>query len=132
MGLFSRMFGNPESDLERAEALLAKGEVAQALKLASKVAGQADGPLLERARVTARQAQTARMKAAVEKADRCEATHPQDAIDWLEMAIDDAQALARDRGNDADSDQDVAALTTRRDALRAEEARRDSERSQSR
>ncbi len=127
MGLLSRFFGNPESDLERAEALLAKGEVAPALKLASKVAGQAEGPMLERAAALARRARTSRMEAAIEKADRCEATHPQDAIDWLDLAIDDARALATDRGEKAEDDTDVQALVARGKALQAELKRLDSE-----
>ncbi len=125
MGLFSRMFGNAKSDLDRAEVFLENAEPSKALKLALRARDGGGGEFRSRADVLIVQARTAMVEVAVEKADRCEATHPQDATDWLEMAIEDARALAEDQV--AGAEDTVRSLTERRAALLGEMKRRDAE-----
>lgn len=107
MGFFKKMLGgDPERDLERAETLLEAGEVGRGLELALRAEKRSPEP--ERYRYAAvvtraRRAFAAEMR---EKARRsADAGHLEDAIEWLDAALEEA------------ADEDRGELETRRQEL---------------
>ncbi len=90
MGIFGRLFsGDPRRDLERAEALLAKGEARRALELAERAAKSASPVERERAATLTRRAGEALAAEALEMAARAEASeYFEDAAEWLRSALE--------------------------------------------
>jgi tetratricopeptide (TPR) repeat protein len=88
MGIFGRLFSDPQRDLDRAETLLARGEPGKALELAERAA--ADAPAqAHRARELASRAREAVVATDLERAARAEASeYWQDAADWVRSALD--------------------------------------------
>ncbi|MEM9596722.1 MAG: tetratricopeptide repeat protein, partial [Acidobacteriota bacterium] len=97
MGFFDRLFkGDPLRNLERAEALLEKGEAAEALRLATSAA-EAAGPAGEtRARDLVDRARTAAVDGYLERAQRAQDEgHFDDAAEWLQGALEHAEDARR-------------------------------------
>ncbi|MCP3961867.1 MAG: hypothetical protein GY719_28835 [bacterium] len=118
MGFLKRLLGgsdgDPRRDIERAETLLAKGEIERALELAERAAGRGSPSQEQSAADVARRARRALVDGALEKAALAESSeYFEDAAEWLETAIEHL-----------DDEPRRAELTERRAALltRAEEA----------
>ncbi len=90
MGIFGRLFsGDPRRDLERGEALLAKGEARRALELAERAAKSSSPVEQQRAAVLLSEAGEALTAEALEMAARAEASeYFEDAAEWLRSALE--------------------------------------------
>jgi len=87
MGIFGRLFQDPQRDLERAEKLLAGGEPFKALELAERAAASAAHR--PGARELASRAREAIVASDLDRADRAEASeYWEDAAEWLRSALD--------------------------------------------
>jgi len=89
MGLLRSLFGNADRDLERVESLIDDGEVSKAIDLARRLLKADGGRLREQAAKMLLRATTAAIEQAEERATAMEeAGHLDDAVEWLEGALD--------------------------------------------
>lgn len=99
MGILSKIFGgDPRKDMERARKLL-ESEPRKALELARKAAASASGPAVKRpAEELVDEARAAVVAWAEKQADRAEESeYFEDAAEWLELALDEAEGDGRAR-----------------------------------
>jgi tetratricopeptide (TPR) repeat protein len=90
MGFLSRLFASdPRRDIERAEALLEKGEAARALELARRAEERAQAPDRSHAARLAARARSALVAGALEKAELAESSeYFEDAVEWISAALE--------------------------------------------
>ncbi len=96
MGIFGKLFKDPQRDLDRADTLLARGEPGKALEFAERAAA-ADAPAQrQRAHELAARAREAVVERDLERADRAEASeYWEDAVEWLRSALDHLEGDGR-------------------------------------
>lgn len=132
MSLFDRLFRkDPRAEIARGEELLAAGrayEAIHAVRRAEAAPGFGDDPALrERARQAERRAREVLVASALAEADLMEADEEYDeAVDWVDSALEHLEALARAGAPDPGR---AEALRRRRKALR--DRRRDAGRQSS-
>jgi tetratricopeptide (TPR) repeat protein len=90
MGLLQRFFsGDPQRELERAEALLASGDVQRALEIARRTERRAPARDQERARALVERARQSLATEALQKASLAETSeYFEDAAEWVEVALE--------------------------------------------
>ncbi|MEE8522787.1 MAG: hypothetical protein V3T72_02560 [Thermoanaerobaculia bacterium] len=96
MGIFGRLFKDPERALERAETSLARGEPGRALELAERAARAESPALRQRARVLESRARGAAVERDLERAAKAEASeYWEDAAEWVRSALDHVEGDGR-------------------------------------
>ncbi len=97
MSFLKRLFsGDPQRDLERAAAQLARGEPERALELARRAGQRSEGAVQEQARALVDQAREASSAAALEKASVAESSeYFEDAAEWISVALEHASETRR-------------------------------------
>ena len=90
MGLLQRLFaGDPQRDLERAEALLESGDAQRALELARRAEQRAPERDQERVRAMVEKARQTLATEALKKASLAETSeYFEDAAEWVEVALE--------------------------------------------
>ncbi len=97
MGLLKRLFsGDPQRDLERAEALLASGDAERALEVGRRAEARVPERDQERARGVVERARQAVATEALRKASLAETSeYFEDAVEWVEIALEHIDDPAR-------------------------------------